>query len=65
MKEWTYIGTWQVTEDYLIKVDHKVLAINEQLAAERAFKWFMGYHKKSIPFRAHYIGMRLESVKDV
>jgi len=67
MKEWTYKGVWQVTgkSGYNISVTHKVLAANEQLAAERAFQWFMGYHKKSIPFKAHYIGMQLIEVKDV
>lgn len=66
MKEWTYKGVWQVSEkeNYYIRVTHKVLAYSEQIAAERAFEWFMGYHKKSIPFKAHYIGMQLMEVKD-
>lgn len=67
MKEWTYRGVWQASEkeNYYIRVTHKVLAYSEQIAAERAFKWFMGYHKKSIPFKAHYIGMQLMNVKEV
>lgn len=67
MKEWTYKGVWQASEkeNYYIRVTHKVLAYSEQRAAERAFQWFMGYHKKSIPFKAHYIGMQLIEVKDV
>lgn len=66
MKEWTYKGVWQVSEkeNYYIRVIHKVLAYSEKIAAERAFEWFMGYHKKSIPFKAHYIGMQLLEVKD-
>lgn len=66
MKEWTYKGVWQASEkeNYYIRVTHKVLASDEQLAAERAFKWFMGYHKKSIPFKAYYVGMQLMEVKD-
>ena len=64
MKEWTYKGVWQVSTDQRISVTHKVLACDEQTAAERAFRWFMGYHKKSIPFKAHYVGMQLMEVKD-
>ena len=64
MKEWTYRGVWQVSADHYIRVTHKVLAYDEQTAAERAFQWFMGYHKKSIPFKAHYVGMQLMEVKD-
>ena len=44
MKEWTYKGVWQASEkeNYYIRVIHKVLAYSEQIAAERAFEWFMG-----------------------
>lgn len=67
MKEWTYKGVWQVSEkeNYYIRVIHKVLADSERIAAERAFEWFMGYHKKSIPFKAHYLGMQLMKVDEI
>lgn len=63
MKEWTYKGVWVVMENYFIRVTCKVTAPTERIAAEKAFRWFMGYHKKSIPLKAHYIGMQLMEVK--
>lgn len=68
MKEWTYRAVWEVTgkSAHYIRVTHKVLAHDEQSAAERAFRWFMDYHKKSFhdPIKAFYIGMQLMEVKD-